>query len=241
MHHTLQLLSWGDAGWGDELVLGALMTVAIAACSYLLGIAFAVVFAAMKLSGRPLLGAIATSYTTLVRGVPELVIIYLVFFGSNVLIMSIAKGVFGYTAYIELPKFLAGVLCLALSAGAYLTDVMRGAVLAIPRGELEAARAVGMGRFIFFRRILAPLALRYGLVGMANVWIFTLKHTALLSVIGLSEIMRQASVASASTQEPFTFYVSAFALYLVLIWTSSKAFHALELRVYRGVARPARG
>jgi octopine/nopaline transport system permease protein len=235
----LTLFSWGASGWGDELVLGALMTVAVSICAYALALVIAVGFATMKLSGRAPLVMIGAIYTTVVRGVPELVIIYLSFFGSNTLIMSIARGLFGYKSYIELPIFLSGVLCLALSSGAYLTEVLRGAVLAVPLGQMEAAKSVGMPKLTRFWRILVPLTLRYGIVGMANVWLFTLKHTAMLSVIGLSEVMRQANVASAATQEPFTFYLAAFVLFLILVGCSSRIFAALETHVYRGMQRRA--
>lgn len=237
MADLFELLSYGPSGWGDELVNGMLVSILVAVCSYSLGMAFGVIFSAMKLSNSFILKGIASAYTTVVRGIPELIVIYLVFFGSNVLAMSIAEGLFGYEGYIELPVFAAGVLCLALSSGAYLTEVLRGAVLAVPRGQLEAARAIGMPQFTFFLRILAPLAVRYAIVGMANVWIFTLKHTALLSLIGLSEVMRQAYVASSATQEPFTFYMAALVLYLIMISCSSKAFSIWESRAYQGTSR----
>lgn len=237
MASLFELLSWGPGGWGDELINGMLVSILVAISSYSLGMAFGAVFSAMKLSDSFILKGMASAYTTVVRGIPELIVIYLVFFGSNVLTMSIAKGLFGYEGYIELPVFAAGVLCLALSSGAYLTEVLRGAVLAVPRGQLEAARAIGMPQFTFFLRILAPLAVRYAIVGMANVWIFTLKHTALLSLIGLSEVMRQAYVASSATQEPFTFYMAALVLYLIMISCSSKVFAIWERRAYQGISR----
>jgi octopine/nopaline transport system permease protein len=231
------LLSWGDEGWGDELFLGALITVTVAICAYVVGICLGIVLAACKLSNSRVLGLIATGYTTVVRGVPELLVVYLVFFGSSGAIMAIAKGLFGYGGYIEIPLFATGVLCISLSSAAYATEAIRGGVLAIPYGQIDAAKAVGMSGLLRFRRILVPQATRYALPSLANVWLFTLKDTSLLSVIGLSEVMRQAYVAAGSTQQPFTFYISAFLIYLILALGSNRAFMSAEAHADRGVRR----
>ncbi len=231
----LTLLAWGDGGWGDEMVFGALMTLAVAASSYLLGIAFGSLFAAMKLSNSIILHFIADIYTTLIRGIPELLVIYLVFFGGGAVLRTIAKGVFGYGEFIDLPIFVTGMLCIGISAGAYSTEVIRGAVLAIPIGQMEAARAVGMSKWLRFRRILIPQVARYALPGLGNVWQLTLKETSLISVIGLVEIMRQSSIASGSTKEPFTFYLTAFFLYLALTSFTNRGFLRAEVWANRGV------
>lgn len=231
----LSLLVWGDAGWGDELFFGALMTIAVATASYLLGIVFGICFAAMKLSRHLSLHLIADVYTTVIRGVPELLIIYLVFFSGGNLLRAIAKGVFGYGEFIDLPIFITGMLCIGLSAGAYATEVIRGAVLAVPAGQIEAARAIGMAKTKRFFRILVPQVARYALPGLGNVWQLTLKETSLISVIGLVEIMRQASIGSGSTKEPFTFYFAALLLYLILTSFSNQGFLRAETWANRGV------
>ncbi len=231
----LTILGWGDAGWGDEMFYGALMTLAVAAASYGLGVVIGTGFAAMKLSKLWALNLIADVYTTVVRGIPELLIIYLVFYGGGGVLRAIAKGVFGYGEYIDLPLFVTGMLCIGVSAGAYSTEVIRGAVLAVPVGQIEAARAVGMSKAKRFWRILVPQVARYALPGLGNVWQLTLKETSLISIIGLVEIMRQASVGSGSTKEPFTFYITAFVLYLALTSISNRGFLRAEAWASRGV------
>lgn len=130
------LLVFGDDGWGDEMLRGALMTMAVATCSYLLGVVIGVFSASLKLSQFVVLRYAADIYTTVVRGIHELLVIYLVFFGGGTLLRSIASGIFGYDGYIDLPLFVTGVLCIGLSAGAYTTEVIRGAVLAVPVGQI---------------------------------------------------------------------------------------------------------
>ncbi len=231
----LTLLGWGDQGWGDEMVLGALMTLAVAACSYALGVVIGCGLAAMKLSRLAPLRWFADLYTTVIRGIPELLIIYLVFFGGGAVLRAVAKGLFGYGEFIDLPIFVTGMICIGLSSGAYATEVIRGAVLAVPRGQIEAARAVGMRKSLRFRRILVPQVARYALPGLGNVWQLTLKETSLISIIGLVEIMRQAAVGAGSTKEPFTFYITAFVLYLGLASISNRGFLRAEAWANRGV------
>jgi len=231
----LTILGWGDTGWGDEMFYGALMTLAVAACAYALGIAIGTGFAAMKLSGSVSLRVVADLYTTVVRGIPELLIIYLVFFGGGSVLRWVAKGIFGYGEFIDLPLFVTGMVCIGVSAGAYATEVIRGAVLAVPVGQIEAARAIGMSKSKRFWRILVPQVARYALPGLGNVWQLTLKETSLISVIGLVEIMRQATVGAGSTKEPFTFYITAFVLYLCLASLSNRGFIRAEVWANRGV------
>jgi octopine/nopaline transport system permease protein len=231
------LLAWGDAGWGDQMAAGAVMTLLVAVCAYALGVVLGSLFAAMKLSPIPPLRWLAAAYTTVIRGIPELLVIYLVFFGGGTALRAIASGMFGYEGYIDLPVFVTGVICLAVSAGAYSTEVIRGAVQVVPKGQLEAAVAVGMTRAQRFRRVLVPQVARHALPGLGNVWQLTLKDTSLISVIGLVEIMRQAAVAAGSTKEPFTFYLVAAVLYLGLTTVSNRGFDAAERWANKGVRR----
>ncbi|HRY26403.1 MAG: ABC transporter permease [Geminicoccaceae bacterium] len=233
----LTLLAWGDAGWGDQMALGALVTLAVAICAYALGIVVGAGLAAMKLSGLPPLRWIAQAYTTVIRGIPELLVIYLVFFGGGAALRAIASGMFGYEGYVDLPIFLTGTICIGASAGAYSAEVIRGAVLVVPKGQIEAAIAVGMTRRQRFWRVLVPQVARYALPGLGNIWQFTLKDTSLISVIGLVEIMRQAAIAAGSTKEPFTFYVVAALLYLGLTSLSNRGFLRAESWANRGVRR----
>jgi octopine/nopaline transport system permease protein len=230
----MELLSFGDAGWGDEMLRATLMTLAVSVASVALGLVFGTLGAAAKLSVMPPLRWLAEGYTTIARGVPELLIIYLLFFGGSGAVMFVAR-LFGYDGYIELNAFTIGTLAIGAISGAYSTEVIRGAVLAVPAGQIEAAKAIGMARGLMFRRILFPQVARYALPGLGNVWQFTLKDTALISVTGLVEIMRQAWIAAGSTRQPFTFYVVAAALYLVLTTFSNYGFQRAEDWANRGV------
>nr|WP_285427245.1 ABC transporter permease [Rahnella sp. CG8] len=214
---------------------GALMTLVVATCSYFLGILFGSVFAAAKLSRFRSLRLLGDLYTTVVRGVPELLIIFLVFFGGGTLLRYLANSLFGFDGYIELPIFAISVLCISVSAGAYAAEVIRAAVIAVPKGQIEAARAVGMGPMLLLRRILIPQAARFALPGLGNVWQFTLKDTSLVSIVGLVEIMRTAATAAGSTKQPFTFYIAAFAIFLLLSSVSNRGFLKAEKWANRGV------
>ena len=212
------------------------MTVAVSVSAFVLGLVFGSLGAAAKLSRNIALTGVAEVYTTVIRGVPELLVIYLLFFGGSGMIMAVGR-VFGYDGYIELNAFSIGVLAVGLISGAYSTEVIRGAVQAVPHGQIEAARACGMGRWLILRRILVPQTLRYALPGLGNVWQLTLKDTALISVTALTEIMRVAHVAAGSTREPFLFYTTAAVLYLLLTTVSTAVFERAERYANRGVRR----
>lgn len=231
------VLGWGDAGWGDEFFRGAVMTLLVAVCAFALSLVFGAVFAAFKLSSSTVLCTIGDVYTTVLRGIPELLVIYLIFFGGGQLLSTIANGLFGYDGYIDLPVFAIGCLCIAISTGAYSTEIIRGAVLSIPKGQLEAARAIGMGRWQRFYRVLTPQTARYALPGLGNVWQFALKDTSLISVVGMVEIMRTAAIGAGSTKQPFTFYITAFVVFLCLAWLSQRLFVRAEAWANRGERR----
>lgn len=236
MPEWMSLLAWGDTGWSDELAFGALMTLQVAILAFALGIVIGTGGAAIKLSRTVAVPYIGDLYTTLIRGVPDLITIYIIFFGGSGVAMSVAK-VFGYNGYIEINAFATGVIALGIISGAYATEVIRGAVLAVPKGQIEAAKASGMSTSVRFRRILVPQVARYALPGLGNVWQLTLKDTSLISVVGLVDIMRQAHVASGSTKQPFTFFLSAAVLYLALTTLSNKVFDKTEIWANRGVRR----
>jgi octopine/nopaline transport system permease protein len=234
----LDLLSYGATGWGDEMVQGAGMTLLVAVLAYLIGLGAGCLTAAAKLSGPLPLRWLAATYTTVVRGVPALLVIWLLFYGGSGLAGWVA-GLFGYGGRLELSAFAVGVAAVGLVSGAYAAEVIRGAVQAVPKGQLEAARALGMHRLLILRRILVPQALRYALPGLGNVWQMTLKDTTLVSVVSLAELMRQAYVASGSTRQPFLFYLVAALVYLVITTLSETGFRALSRRADRGVRRAA--
>jgi octopine/nopaline transport system permease protein len=237
MMDFIGLLAFGDTGWGDEMLKGALMTVLVSVSAMAIGLIVSIFGTMSKMSSNKLVRSIGNTYTTIVRGIPELLVIYLLYFGLNNAVMGIAKGVFGYNQYIELPVFFVAAIAVGLISGAYSTEVIRGAFLAVPKGQVEAAKSVGMNRFLIFHRVLVPQVLRYALPGLGNVWQLTLKDTALIMVTGLVEIMRQAHIGAGSTHEPFVFYTAAACLYLILTTVSSQALNSAESWANKGVRR----
>ena len=212
------------------MLRASLVTLLVSLSAMGIGLLISILGTMAKLSSKFYLRIIADVYTTIIRGIPELLVIYLLFFGGSSAVMRIAK-IFGYDGYIELNAFVIGSFAVGAISGAYSTEVMRGAFLAIPKGQIDAGKMVGMNNFLRFKRILVPQVLRYALPGLGNVWQLTLKDTALIMVTGLVEIMRQAHVASGSTYSPFTFYVTAALLYLVLTSGSNKVFSIAEVTI----------
>ncbi|MDY7567974.1 ABC transporter permease subunit [Pseudomonas sp. RTC3] len=229
---TLQMLSFGDTGWGFTLLKAAGMTLSLTLVSLLVGAVFGSLVAAAKLSHRRSLRLLGDSYSVLFRGVPELLVIYLFYFGGATVVSAVGHW-FGATGYIDMPPFAVGALAVGLLSGSYQAEVYRGAFLAVPRGELEAALAIGMGRAMRFRRVLIPQILRYALPGLGNVWQMTLKDSALISVIGLIELMRASLMAAGSTRQYFTFYIIGGIGYLLLTGLSGRIFNIAEARVRR--------
>lgn len=223
-------------GFGGAMAAGTGMTVIVTLVALLIGLCIGLVGAGAKLSRFFLFRYGADAYTTIVRGVPELILILTVYFGSGALVNAIA-GRLGYDGYIEVNSFAAGVIALGVSFGAYATDVFRGAILAVPRGQIEAARAFGMNGFLVFRRVMLPQVWRFALPALGNLFLILQKDSALVSVIGLHEIMRSASIAVAYTKEPFTFYLAAAVIYLGLTMVTATGIQYMENHVTRGVRR----
>ena len=229
----MELLAFGDTGWGDELFYATLMTIAVAITAMLIGFFFALIFTPLKLSKNKFLNLIANSYTTVIRGVPELLVIYLFFFGGSAAIMFVAS-IFGYGEYIEINAFMTGAFSIGIISGAYSTEVFRGAIQSIDKGQFEAANVLGLGKFGKFFKVILPQTLRLALPNLSNVWQITLKDTSLISVTGLVEIMRQSYVAAGSTRDPLFFYSFAAVLYLLLTFLSMKLINKLEAKYSRG-------
>ena len=229
----MELLAFGDTGWGDELFYATLMTIAVAITAMLIGFFFALIFTPLKLSKNKFLNLIANSYTTVIRGVPELLVIYLFFFGGSAAIMFVAS-IFGYGEYIEINAFMTGAFSIGIISGAYSTEVFRGAIQSIDKGQFEAANVLGLGKFGKFFKVILPQTLRLALPNLSNVWQITLKDTSLISVTGLVEIMRQSYVAAGSTRDPLFFYSFAAVLYLLLTFLSMKLINKLEVKYSRG-------
>ena len=231
-----EIMGFGPRGWGGAMLLAALMTVGVSVCGFLVGGAIGTGVAAMKLSRSRVARALADTYTTVLRGVPDLLVIYLFYFGGSLALSAVGRW-FGAQGFIGLPAFATGAIAIGVVSGAYQAEVLRGAYQALSRGELEAARAVGMSRGLMFRRIVAPQVLRYAIPGLGNVWQLVLKESALISVTGLVELLRQSQIGSGSTRQPFTYFLTAAALYLVITTVSTYAFQWAETRSMRGVRR----
>jgi octopine/nopaline transport system permease protein len=199
----------------------------------LIGFLFALIFTPLKLSKNKFLNLIANTYTTIIRGVPELLVIYLFFFGGSAAVMFVAS-IFGYGEYIEINAFITGAFSIGIISGAYSTEVFRGAIQSIDKGQFEAANVLGLSKFGKFFKIILPQTLRLALPNLSNVWQITLKDTSLISVTGLVEIMRQSYVAAGSTRDPLFFYSFAAVLYLLLTFLSMKLINRLEAKYSRG-------
>ena len=212
----MELLAFGDTGWGDELFRATLMTIAVSITAMIIGFSFAAIFTPLKLSKYKSLNLVANIYTTVIRGVPELLVIYLFFFGGSGAIMFVAS-IFGYNEYIEINAFITGSFAIGIISGAYSTEVFRGAIQSIDKGQFEAAKVLGLSKFVQFYKIILPQMLRLAIPNLSNVWQITLKDTSLISVTGLVEIMRQSYIAAGSTRDPLFFYSFAAILYLLLI------------------------
>ena len=229
-------LGFGPRGWGPALLWGAAMTLMVATVGLLIGAAIGAAVASAKLSGSRLGAALGDAYAAVFRGVPELLVVYFVYFGSSALLTALGHAL-GYEGFLGVPAFAAGALAVGVISGAYQAELYRGAYLAIPKGELEAARACGMGRMLMFRRIAAPQVVRFALPGLNNLWQVALKDSSLISVTGLTELMRASQVAAGSTRQPFTFYLAGGALYLLLTVLSNRLFETAERRAARGLRR----
>jgi len=229
----MELLAFGDTGWGDELFRATLMTIAVSITAMIIGFLFALIFTPLKLSKNKFLNFIANSYTTIIRGVPELLVIYLFFFGGTGAVMFVAS-IFGYNEYIEINAFITGAFAIGIISGAYSTEVFRGAIQSIDKGQFEAANVLGLNRFGKFFMIILPQTLRLAIPNLSNVWQITLKDTSLISVTGLVEIMRQSYIAAGSTRDPLFFYSFAAVLYLLLTFVSMKLINRLEVKYSRG-------
>ena len=229
----MELLYFGDNGWGDELFIATLMTVAVSISAMLIGFLFALIFTPLKLSKYKILNLIGNFYTTVIRGVPELLVIYLFFFGGSGAIMYVAS-IFGYFEYIEINAFITGSFAIGIISGAYSTEVFRGAIQSIYKGQFEASKVLGFNKYIHFFKVIMPQMLRLALPNLSNVWQITLKDTSLISVTGLVEIMRQSYIAAGSTRDPLLFYSFAAVLYLLLRFISMKFLNRLEKNYSRG-------
>jgi len=219
-------------GYGASLLEGLAVTLGVALASLAVACVLGLAGAAAKLSRRPLLAGAAGVYTTLIRGVPDLVLMLLVFYGGQALVNHLAQR-FGSDGYIDIDPFVAGVLTIGFIFGAYLTETFRGAFLAVGVGQREAGLAFGMSRWQVLRRITAPQMLRHALPSLSNNWLVLVKSTAIVSLIGLNDMMQKTQQAAGATREPFVFYAAAALLYLLITSVSELGFGWLDRRSAR--------
>ena len=202
-------------GYGSSILEGAWLTVNLALTSMALAIVLGLIGATLRLSPVKWLARSGEAYTTVIRGIPDLVLILLIFYGGQDLVNRIALAL-GSTDYIDINPFVAGVCTMGFIFGAYLSETFRGAFMAIPKGQVEAGLAYGMSNGQVFWRILVPQMVRFALPGFTNNWLVLTKSTALISVIGLQDMMFKAKSAADATHEPFTFFLAVAGLYLML-------------------------
>jgi polar amino acid transport system permease protein len=231
------LLSWGSEGWLDDIAYGAFITVSLAVATLPLGLAIGFVVALAKQSQEPSLRLAGNIYTTIFRGLPELLTLFLVFYGVQIGLQNLLR-IFNPNATIEVNSFVSGMVALGVVFSSYASEVFLSAFRAIPAGQYESGYAVGLSRWQTMRLVVLPQLIRIALPGLANLWLILLKDTALVSAIGLSDILRQAGVAARVTKQAFLFFGVASLIYLALAIVSSIGIMAIEKRV--GRREPAR-
>lgn len=232
----IALLGFGPEGWGPALIRAGLMTLAVSLAAFACGLVLGSLIAWARLSGGPVTRRLAEAYVVVFRGVPDILVIYLFYFGGRQVVTAIGTAL-GFQGPFDISGFVAGMLAIGLISAAGQSEVLRGAVQAVPPGTIEAGRVVGMSRVTLLRRVIAPQAMVTALPGMGNQWQSVIKETALVSITGLVETMRVVSVAAGTTQEHFLFYAAGGAIYLVITTLSDRIFALAERRSLRGQHR----
>lgn len=228
------LLALQPPGWGANLLRGALASLQIAAGAFALGLVIGTFGAFGKLHGGPVTRDLLAIYTVVVRAVPELILILLLYYAGADLLNQALRAM-GQRP-VEISGVAAGIAVLGIVQGAYATEVLRGAIQSVPRGQHEAARAFGMGPVQTFRRITFPAMLPLALPGLSNLWLIATKDTALLAIVGFAELTLETRQAAGSTRAYFTFFLAAGAIYLMMTLVSGRIFGWIEARYRRGEA-----
>lgn len=214
-------------GFGGQLLLGTLSTIQLAIASLVLGCVFGVIGCWLQLRTHRLLRGIGYLYAVLIRGVPDLLIVFAVYFGGSLTLATVMGR------YVEVNAFAAGVFALALSFGAYAAEIARGALLSVPRGQREAAWTLGLSRPQALWTVILPQAARTALAPFGNQSIVLLKQTSIVSIVGCDELMRKAAEASGATRQPFTMYLAAACIYLALTGLATLLLERAEHRASR--------
>jgi polar amino acid transport system permease protein len=229
------LIGFGESGWGWPLVKGAITTLQITACAYILGIVLGLLGAWAKLSGSRLAYILADLYTTIIRAIPALLLIILLFYMGTMAFDEVMDW-FGLRGEIELSGFAAVVFSLGFIKGAYMTEVFRGAILAVPKGITEGAKALALTPWLRFRLVTFPLMIRVALPGLSNLWQSALKDSSLVSVVGFTELLMVGKIAASQTKHYLPFFCLTALTFLVLALMSAWIFRRVERRFNRGFA-----
>jgi polar amino acid transport system permease protein len=230
------LVACGEAGWGDEIAFGVKVTIALALATLPVGLVIGFLIALAAQSEEKLLRLAAGIYTTIFRGLPELLTLFIVYYGLQILIQSMLAS-FGIEQRIEINAFLAGMVALAVVFSSYSSEVLLSAFRAIPHGQYEAGDALGLRRSRTMVLVILPQLIRIALPGLGNLWMILLKDTSYVSVIGLADILRQTGIAARVSKEAFFFYMLACLLYLVLAVVSSAGLGFVERWTRKSDAR----
>ncbi|MBK5351103.1 ABC transporter permease [Pseudomonas sp. TH41] len=239
--NLLQILGFSGfslKGFGPLLLQGSWMTVKLSFLSLLVSVGLGLIGASAKLSKSAMLRVPAQAYTTLIRGVPDLVLMLLIFYSLQTWLTNLTEAL-GWD-YIEINPFSAGVITLGFIYGAYFTETFRGAILAVPRGQMEAATAYGLTRAQRFRFVVFPQMMRFALPGIGNNWMVILKATALVSIIGLADLVKVAQDAGKSSYQLFFFLVLAALIYLVITTASNYVLRRLDVFYSAGTREAVR-
>jgi polar amino acid transport system permease protein len=234
---VFEIFSYGSSGWGDEILRGLAITIQLAVVTLPVGLAIGFLAAFASLSRFAPLRALGFGYTTLMRGLPEILTLFVVYNGAGLLLTEIVQLWDPEARPVDFSPFAAGVIALGMVFGAFAGEVLRGAFGALDAGQSEAGRAIGMTSGQIFRRIQLPQLWRFALPGLGNLWVNLLKDTALVSIIALDDLMRMTKVAVGVTKQPFTFYLLACLLYWALCVLSEVVLAKMEQRANRGVRR----
>lgn len=223
-------------GYSASIAEGTLLTIGVSLNSLAIAVVLGVLAALAKISGSRILHTLANIYTTVIRGIPDLVLMLLVFYGGQMLVNQAALWV-GYEDYIDINPYIAGVSTIGFIFGAYMAETFRGAFMSVPSGQLEAGTAYGMSKPQVIYRILLPQMVRHAIPGFGNNWLVLTKATALVSIIGLDDMVRKASLAAGATRMPFTFYAVVACNYLIITTISIYFLNWLEKRYSHGVKK----
>ena len=234
MQNLLDLLRWGPDGWADELAAGTAVTISLALATLPLGIVIGFFVALAKRSTDPLVRLSGRLYTTLFRGLPELLTLFVVYYGAQASVSALARALFHTT--FEISPFLSGMVALGLVLSSYTSEVFLSAFAGISVGQYEGARALGLRRVQLTRLVILPQLIRLALPGLSNLWLNVMKDTALVSVITLNDLLRETQIAVSATKAPFFFYTVACLIYLLMSVISSAGIWRINVWASRGAS-----